>query len=484
MLLATKIRNVISDSLDVSERELREEFARDNIEAQVRFAVLKKEDFSKRVKPAESDLKAYFDAHKDQYHIKEERRAQYLLFDISALSNTMEVSEREIEDEWARQGREETVDASHILFRVEDAAKDAEIKAKAAAVLKQAKAGEDFAELARKNSQDEQSAAQGGNLGPMPRGRGMPSEFENAAFSLKPGEISDLVRTELGYHIIKVLRHEIPSMEESKPSLRRAIQLNKASEAAKQKGAEAQKLAETEKNFAVVAKKLGVPLLIRETPFLAKTADAYANGLSQPLLDEIFRLKEINAIGRAMDHPSGYAIPKLLEINLPKPPEFSESRAAVEKDYIDEKAAEMMNAAAATLSQDATASGDLEAAAKKNGIASKLTASFKRNTAPDPEIGSVPAFAGAAFDLPVGSVSAPITLEANAKVAVMQVKTRTPFDEEAFKNQRADLRSRLLSRWQDAYFQEYIRRVTESLEKSGKIRINSRALDQVAGARY
>jgi peptidyl-prolyl cis-trans isomerase D len=483
MLLAAKIRSIISDSMDVSERELRAEFARENVEAQVHYALLKKADFAGRVKPSESDLRAYFESHKDKYHIREERRAQYLLIDIAAISNSIEVSEREIENEWDRQERQETVDASHILFKVEDAAKDAEVKARAEAVLKQAKAGEDFAELAKKHSQDEESAPQGGNVGAFPRGR-MASAFEDAAFSLKPGEISDLVRTEFGYHIIKVLRHDIPSLEENKPGVRRAVQLNKASELAKQKAVEAQKLAETEKDFAAIAKKVGVPLIVRETPFVSKNADLSANGLSQPLLDEIFRLKEVNAVGRSADHLTGYAIPKLLEIRLPKPPEFSESRAAVEKDYVDQKAAEILNAAAARVSQDAIASGDLEAAARKNGIASKQTAAFKRNAQPDPEIGTAPAFATAAFDLPIGSVSAPIALEPNAKIAVLQVKTRTPFDEEAYKNQKSDVRNRLLGMWQEAYFQEYIRRVTDSLEKSGKIRVNSRALDQVAGVRY
>jgi hypothetical protein len=77
-----------------------------------------------------------------------------------------------------------------------------------------------------------------------------------------------------------------------------------------------------------------------------------------------------------------------------------------------------------------------------------------------------------------------LALEPGSKIAVLQLKTRTPFDEEAYKKQRSELRQRLVSIWQDSYFQEYIRRVTENLEKSGKIRVNSQALEQVAGVRY
>ncbi len=483
MLLTNKVRNIVTSSMDVTENELREEFARTAQESQVEFVVLKKEEFKKKVKPAETDLKAYFDAHKDKYNIQEQRRAQYLLINISAIAPSLKVSEQDIQDEWGRQSHDETVDVSHILFTVKDPAKDAEVKAKAEAVLKRVKAGEDFAELAKKNSEDTASAAQGGNLGPFPRGR-MVKEFEDAAFALKPGQVSDLVRTQYGYHILKVLAHDLPTLETSREALVRSIQLNKASDVAKSKAAEAATLLKTEKDLSAVARKLGIPTELKETPFLTRASEPFSNNISQPLLDEIFRLKEINAVGNVADHPLGYAAPKLLETRLPKPPDFNESRAKVEQDYTEEKAAELMNGAARQLAQDATASGDLAAAAKKSGYSSKLSALFKRDATADPDIGPNPPFNRAAFDVAPGAVSAPIPLDGGVKLAVLQVKSRTPFDEEAYKKQKPELRNRLLGMWQDAYFQDYIRRVTDGLEKSGKIRINPRAVEEVAGFSY
>src|SRR5262249_30592670 len=149
------------------------------------------------------------------------------LIPIDAMAAAIKPTEDEIKAEWKRQGREENVEASHILFKVDDPAKEAEVKAKAEAVLKRAKAGEDFAELARKNSEDTVSAAQGGSLGTFGRGR-MVKEFEDVAFSLKPGEISGLVRSQFGFHIIKVIRHDIPDFEASRSLLTRTVQLNKA----------------------------------------------------------------------------------------------------------------------------------------------------------------------------------------------------------------------------------------------------------------
>jgi len=103
----------------------------------------------------------------------------------------------------------ETLRASHILIRVDetaDAATKQKAKARIDGILKRARAGEDFAKLAKENSADG-SAAQGGDLGAFPRGQMVPA-FDQAAFALKPGEISDVVTTQFGYHIIKAVEHK------------------------------------------------------------------------------------------------------------------------------------------------------------------------------------------------------------------------------------------------------------------------------------
>jgi hypothetical protein len=170
-----------------------------------------------------------------------------------------------------------------------------------------------------------------------------------------------------------------------------------------------------------------------------------------------------------------------MEIRLPKPPEFAESRAAVEKDFLDARAAELMEAEAKRLADEATKASSLEAAAKKQSLAVQTSKSFKKSGVAEPEIAGSQQALAASFDLPVGGISTPISIENGGRMLVLQVKSRTPFDEEAYKRQRSDLRDQLLGSWRDAYFQDYIRRVTEDMEKSGRIRVNSRAIDQVTG---
>ena len=478
-ILSRKIRNVISDSMEVGERELRDEFQRTRQEAQARFVLLNKDDFKKRVAAKEADLRAYFEANKAKFAVKEQRRAQYLLLPLEKFVPLIKVTENEILDRWAKESKEETVDASHILVEVKNPSQEAAARAKAEGLLKRARAGEDFAELAKQNSDDKASAAQGGNLGAFARDR-MAKEFSDAAFSMKPGQISDLVRTQFGFHIIKVLRHDTPTLEGMRKQLERGIQFDKASELLKKKSVEAEKLSQTQKDLNLLLKALDAPGDILETPFVSRDTDPISVRISPQLVEEIFRLKEIGEVGRLMDHPQGYAIPKLLETRMPKPAEFADAREPVEKAYVEAKASEMLEGEARRLSEEAGKLSDLGKAAEKMKLTVKDSITFKRADVPAPEIGSSPAFTAAAFDLAVGAVSKPITIDSN-RIAVLQVKSRSTFDEAEFQKQKGDVRNQVLGSWQDAYFQEYIRRVTESLEKAGKIRVNQRALDAITG---
>jgi len=479
--LLKKVRAIVTDSIDISDQELREEFARTNQQTTVYYALLKKDDFMKRVKPMETELQAYFKAHAASYQIKEMRRAQYLQIPLSRVLSMVTVTEQEIAQEWNQTSHEDIIEAAHILFRVEDPAKEAEVRAKAEAVLKKAKSGADFAELARKYSQDPGSANSGGYLGRIQRGQ-MVKEFEDAVFALNPGEISELVHSQYGFHIIRSIKRETPTLESMRDDLTASVRLRKAQELAKQKAEEAFQTAKKNGDLNQAAKEMQNLAEIRDTGLLQKDDVSKEASISPALIEAIFALKDINAIGNPVEHQMGYIIPKLIEVQMPKPGTFAQFRSQVEKDYIDSKAKELMQAEAKKLSEAARKQGSLEKAAKELGLNVKTSQPFNLSGTPDPEIGSNPVFNQAAFDLEPGSVSNPLQLLDNE--VVLQVKSRSPFDEAAFQSQKASLKAQLLQSSQDAFFQDYVRRVTEDLEKAGKIRINANILDKMPSSYY
>jgi peptidyl-prolyl cis-trans isomerase C len=149
--------------------------------------------------------------------------------------------------------QDEAVRASHILFKVEesaDAATKKKVRDQAESVLKQARAGADFAELAKKHSADG-SAQQGGDLNFFTKGQMVPA-FDQAAFSLKLGEISDIVTTQFGYHIIKVTEHRAPS----------AVPFEQVSERIKEYLTEQQKQQKVEGFISTLKQKAKIEVLV------------------------------------------------------------------------------------------------------------------------------------------------------------------------------------------------------------------------------
>jgi peptidyl-prolyl cis-trans isomerase D len=456
-VLEKKLRYVLTDSLNIADRDLQEEFSREHRKTQVDYALFKVEEYKKRVKPTEADLQSFFTKHKDQYRVMEKRRAQFLVVPAGQFLSNLD----------------DTIEAAHILFRVSPGAKDAEVKAKAEDIIKRAKAGEDFSALAAKYSEDKESAGKGGVLPPFHRGGPAGKEFDDAAFSLKPDQISDPIRTPQGYEIIKVLRHTSPSQQA------RSEDLKKAQDLAKQKAEEAARLLAKQNDFTQVSAQLGVKTVIKDTPPLSKSDFPFNFGITLDMRNEMFEIKAINSIGKVVQSIDGYAIPKLLEVQLPKPGDFAASRNAIEQDCIDEKAKELLQTDAKKLSEEARKQSSLAKAAKEMKMSVKKSQEFAVSGTPDPEIGTDTPFNRAAFELEPGGVSDPQNI--NDKItAVFQVTSRTPFDDAAFEKEKAGLREKLLQSLREPYLLEYLQKAADQLDKEKKIELNLKAVKRAS----
>jgi peptidyl-prolyl cis-trans isomerase D len=199
-----------------------------------------------RVTPGDAEIEAYYKAHSGQFMAPEQARIEYALLDLDALAKSVTLSEADLrkayEDGASRYTVPEERRASHILIKAEGGAGDkAKARARAEALLAEVrKTPAAFAELARKNSQDPGSAARGGDLDFFGRGD-MAKPFDEAVFKLKPGEISDVVETDFGFHIIsltEVRGGTRKSFEEVRAELegeqRRALALGRWADVAEQ----------------------------------------------------------------------------------------------------------------------------------------------------------------------------------------------------------------------------------------------------------
>jgi peptidyl-prolyl cis-trans isomerase D len=168
-------------------------------------------DYLSKVAPTDAEVDAYYKAHSDQFRAPEEAQIQYAVLDLDALKQQIKVSDNDLHSYYdqnkSRFTTAEERRASHILIAVDKSASAdvrAKAKAKAEALLAEVRKNPDsFADVAKKESQDPGSAAQGGDLDFFGRGA-MTKPFEDAVFSMKEGEISDVIATDFGYHIIKL----------------------------------------------------------------------------------------------------------------------------------------------------------------------------------------------------------------------------------------------------------------------------------------
>jgi peptidyl-prolyl cis-trans isomerase D len=197
----------------VSPADVEAEYRRRNEKVKLDYLGFDPAKLGSELKPTPEQLKAYFDKNKNFFIQPETRDVQLILADQTQVGQAIQVSDAQVESYYNSHKDQyrtpERVQARHILIKTTGKTKEeiAQLKAKADDLLKQIKGGADFAKLAQTNSEDPGSASKGGDLGWIVRGQ-MVKNFEDTVFSLKPKEISGVITTEYGFHIIQVMDRE------------------------------------------------------------------------------------------------------------------------------------------------------------------------------------------------------------------------------------------------------------------------------------
>ena len=484
-ILIEKLHNLITGSALVTDAEVRQKFEKDNTKIKFDYAVFHKDDVLKTIHPTDTELKAYYDQHKTSYanSIPEKRKVSYVLIDTAKLQGEMKVTQQDLQSYYDQHRDEyrvpEQVNVRHILIKTPLPGPDGKVdqkgvdeaRKKAEDILKQVKTGANFADLAKKFSEDTASAKDGGSLGWIQRGRTVP-EFEKVAFSLPKGNTSDLVQSSYGFHIIRVEDKQdahLKTLDEVKAEIEPLIKQQKAAQAA---DAEATALLSVARANGLDKAAASKGLQVVTTDFVSRTDALPGVGTSTQFMDAIFNEPDKSPPDE-VQLPQGYAVFSLLAIKPPATPTFEEIRSRVENEFKQERASQLLAQKTRELSDRAKAGHDLKKAAKELGATMK-TSDFVAPDGQVPDLGSMSGPAASAFALKPGEISGPIdTNTAGAVLTILEKQEPTEQDYAAKKDQ---IRDTLLQQKQQELFGMFVTNLREQMEKSGKIKINQQEL--------
>lgn len=342
-LIMGKLRDMLENGIWVSEAEVVDSYKRTNETADFDLIALRYERFLDEVEVDEPEVRAWYEQNTEAFHRDEQRLIRYLVVETSRLRRQLPAEDEELRD-FYEQHREDFVEgeqakASHVLIRLSpDASQEqrAAAQLRADSVAEMARAGGDFAEIARKNSEDPGSKEQGGDLGWFGRGAMVP-EFEQAVFAAKPGEIVGPVKSQFGYHVIKV--------EEFRPELQRPF--DEVREEVKFRYLEGRAAAEAETRAAVLARRIEAErpqteqewqaiadedeaVVLNQSPPVSAGEPVPGTGQSPQLTDELFEAEE-GDIGGPRAIPRGWMVWQLAEVRPAGVPPFEDVRQAVEQ---------------------------------------------------------------------------------------------------------------------------------------------------------
>lgn len=444
-LARKKAEDMVKDGVKVSDAEVREAYTSRNQKVRMAWASMDVAPLMTGVTVPDADLEPYVKSHQAQFTRPERRRIQYVM--VTAQPKPQDVSDQEAEKYYtehiAEYEQPKKVHVSHVLVRVPPVGgSEAENKAKAKVedVLKRARAGEDFAKLARETSEDTANAQKGGDLGFVGPGELVP-QFEQAAFALKKGELSPApVRTMFGYHAIKVT----DVTEAGKTPFKDVAEKIKAKLAAENAEKEALKKAEDARlallsapDFAAEAKKLGLDprdaTLGRGEPLAGVGRD--------PKLEEAIFTLAVGGTSSPIKAPAGYVVAKVAEQKPAGVPPLAEIKDRVVEAIKREKAEAIAMDKAKALVAALAKGGDFITVAKADGFGTGETPLFSRSEPPK-EARLPGTVMIAALQTPTGQVSEPT--KAGTAVYVVKTLERQPADEAGFDKQRAELQKQTL----------------------------------------
>ncbi|HEY0784825.1 MAG TPA: peptidyl-prolyl cis-trans isomerase [Acidobacteriaceae bacterium] len=483
-----RLRDLVTGGVSVSDDEVRASYRTQATRIKFDYAVVSADDIRKQINPTDADLQTYFKQNGPKYAqaMPETRKVQYIAFGANAApGGTPQVADAEAQQYYQQHPQEFHVDdqvrVKHILIKADAAGgaqADTAAKAKAQGILDQLHKGGDFAKLARENSDDPGSKEQGGELGPLKRNQTVP-EFDAAAFSLPVGQVSNLVHTKFGYHILEVEDKQVAHTRAFDGEVKTQIlaRLTQQKEAQQQQNFAQQLAAEAQKN-GLDKTAAAHHLQVATTDYLPQEGVIPALADSSRLMAQAFTASKGSA-PQVASTGDGFAVFSIADIKAAHAPDFAAYKDHILGDYREEKTPQFLAAKTADLANKAKLEGDLARAAKEVGATVK-TSDLVGREAQVPELGALATTAPQLFSLNVGQVSGPINSGRTGVVARIVDKQEPSADDVAKHLEQA--REEMLNQRREEVFAVFVTTLTDTYQRQGRIVLNKTAQPGMPGA--
>jgi peptidyl-prolyl cis-trans isomerase D len=481
-LLEEKFRKRVTDGISVGPNELQDEFRYKNEKIKVDYVLVKPEELAAKITPSDADSKAAYEKNKSRYQVPEKRVVRYGLLDATQMRKNVQITDDQLKVQYQANIQQyqvpNRVHVEHILLMTvgkTDAEVD-EIKKKAEDVLAQAqKKGAKFEDLAKKYSEDPGTKDKGGDLGWIIQGQTV-KEFQNTAFGLEKGQMSGLVRTQYGFHIIKVLDKETArtkTFEEVKDQLRVPMQLQAADKQASDTADQLASAIRKSNKVSLDDVAREYHLTVSETRPLGASDPVLELGNSKEVKDAILHLRQ-GELSLPLRTDRGYVVLSVKQIVPAHQGTFEEVRDQVVNDLKQEESTKLAKSKAEDLSKRVKAGEKFDAAAKALGLEPKTSDAISRNDSISG--GASGKQLGEAFQMKPGDAAAPLALGQNWMVyRVVSKDEPNPAD---FDKQKKALSEQLLQSKRSVAFEAFKTSLETRLKQEGKVRVMP---DKLAG---
>jgi len=470
-LLITRLRDVALEGTIISPLEIEQEYRKKNEKIKIQYVKIAADKYKAETVPAEQEMQDYFKANAGKYTVPETRNVTMLIADQTKLAQTVNPTDLDLQRAYNQNQEKfrvpETVKLRRILLKTEGKppADEAKIKAQADDLLKQVKAGGNFADLVKKYSEDDASKAANGEIS-VSRGQMLP-DVEQAAFSLKPGE-SAVVKSSIGYDVLQVIQHDqghLKSFDEVKGDLAGEWKKQRVSDLMQQVSDKAEAaLKKDPLHPETVAAELNMQVV---QAYNVQGGKPFPEIGASPDFDQaISTLKKGEASQPLAIAGDKIVLGVVTDVIPPRPQTFDEAKDQIKETITGNKSTAAVQKHAQELMDKAKSIGDLQKAAKSMGLEAKTSDEFSRSGTVE-GLGSA-SYVQEAFPLADGSVFGPVSTT-DATVVGKVIEHIQP-DLSKLPEQRVSIRDELKSqkgRERNNLFQEGLR---QELVKQGKIK--------------